>query len=320
MAVTGDTLYCQVWVDLADVGTVNASGTINNLFRATGTSLEIEMRSDGLNSIKFNLYQEATDGIQADLSVDRGSGPESGLALATGWHGFAGASPGHVALRGATGKYDLYGVRPIRSPANWDSLVTATNVHTAVMVASGSARITAVQQFVDSILRGSYLVPVGAEEPGYPFGAIRINSQSDTMPGPPVYIKMPEAGQEDPDPVLGINSLVMYMEGARADMQAPGGGFVVGEGEDLNLAALPGGHSPTYDWLLGSATLGYAGQTVKVPWADLLSLGCGLHEITLTVHAGGGVAEQHASLNILPEPTTLSLLALGGLVALRCRR
>ena len=321
--VTGDTLYYQVWIDLADVGTVNAAGTITQLYRGTGTAQQIPMRSDGINSTKFNLYQAATDPIQTDLSADYGAGPESGLTVASGWD--VGPMPpegynGMAVLRGTTGKYDLYNVRPVRSNGNMVG-VTALNTHAPVMVASGSAPITAVQQFVDSILRGSYMLPVPVEYSQNPFAGGRINGVSNTVLGVPVYATMPKDlnPANDTDPVLHINNLVMYMPGVRADMQ--GDSFTVSTDEDLDLGALAGGHNATYDWLIASTAKEYSGQTVKVPWADLLSLGYGLHEITLTVHSGGLTAEDHATLNILPEPATMALLALGGLaVAARRRR
>jgi hypothetical protein len=319
VAVTGHTLYYQVWADIADVGTSNAHGyTITQLYRGTGTTeAQRQLRSDGMNSLKFNLYQAATDGIQADLAVDYGSGPESGLGLETGWDAGTGVSYGNVVARGGTGKYDLYGVRPIRASGNMIG-VTALNTHAPVLVASGSGSVTSVQQFVDSILRGSYMLPVGVEGPQNPFAGGRINGVSNTVLGTPFFATMPKVGEEDPDPVLAISNLVMYIPGVRADMQ--GEVFTVNDGEDLDLAALAGGHNATYDWLIASTPKTYSGQTVKVPWADLLSLGYGLHEITLTVHSGDLTAEDHATLNILPEPATMALLALGGLVVAARRR
>lgn len=316
-------LYYQVWLQLAPVGTVNAKGTITSLYKATGPTTNQVKYSDGVNSLKFNLYQTSASGVQVNLATDYGTPGSPDLysdpMLEVGWDAGTGASGGTPVLRSGTGDYNAIGVRPVRASGNWSSnMLSATNVPAAVMIAAGQSTIASItQNYVDSVLLGSYTNPTAV--PDNPFGAIKINSTGATTAtqGDPIYMTPVDA-----DPVLGFNNLTMYVPGARADMQAPGGGFVVDQGHDLQLSALAGGHGATYEWLIQSDPLSILGQNVTVPWNTLLGLGYGPHTVKLTVNSGGIISEQQAALTIMPEPATMALLGLGiaGMAGLRRRR
>jgi hypothetical protein len=304
------------------VGMSNAKGTTSTTDDLVITSLTAGI--NGINSQKFNVYQNSADPVQVNFATTSALDGTSWNLLGTG------SSGGIVTARtGATGYNNLVGVRPIATTGVYLGLVDVGGVATPtpVLISTGSATVGGVSGKADSTILMGHITPTTQTAPL----TARINSpvvavsESYLWTGGPTY-----------DPATVYNGVTLYTPWAEAAINniPAGGGFEVDPtipGTTLTLNANVGGSSHTtvtYHWTINSGAPLLIDTEVPVLTLtneQLNNLGKdgANHEILLSVHTGDG---QVASLSTpvpltLPEPATMVLLSVGGLiVAIRRRR
>jgi len=100
VAAAGDLIAYQVIEGMSPIGTVNVQGATSR------TITSLTAGTDGVNSLKFDIFQIAADQIQSNFTTT--------TTLGTGWGDGSGASAGALTLRATTVNNDLLGIRPIQ--------------------------------------------------------------------------------------------------------------------------------------------------------------------------------------------------------------
>jgi len=309
------------------VGTVNTKGTVATTDDITITSLNPSGtggNASGINQVKFNVYQTAVDPIQVSFATT------STLSAADGWTGGTGPSGGIVTNTGTglsgdrgNGYANLLGVKPIQGVGTYVGLPGGTPA--AILLTSGSATVggTAGSKTDSTILMSGK----------FPKDQIAVSAERINTP----YLSVSETttGSWSDDPVVVYNGVTLYQPWAEATITIPVGGYeadLTVPGTTLTINANAGGSAHTtvtYHWTINSgAPLNIDTQvpslTLSNDQLNQLIQGGPDHTILLSVDTGDG---QHAflgapvPLTLLPEPATMVLLSVGGLiVAIRRRR
>lgn len=357
--VAGQKIDYRIMAALVPVGATNsmaAAGglTVNNL--AQSGSFQIPALPDppigylianGISGMKFNMYQLGTDSVQASFLTGTGTttgnwvwgavtlDPDytfDGSSDPISWGTGPGFSKGTLSARPGvvTTIKNLIGARPIL-PVGVYGGVDAANVPVPMMLFSGTtAAMSGTTGGVtvsknDSLIRISAITPTDASVST----TMRVNGRLDTDGVTPLYDSVSEYTVWASDPVTVYNGVTLYTPWAEATLNVPTGGFTadITKTDPLHLVAEAGGSSHTtvaYHWEINSTPLVYdtTNPMLDVSIDDLKTLGEGIHTITLSVMTGDGKSATGApqTLTLTPEPATMVLVAVGGLVAVLRRR
>jgi hypothetical protein len=306
----GDILEYQIWVEMAAVGARNTFISVvgTNTITTVRTITRLVSGTDGVNSLKFHIYQTASEQIQMDFA--------STVTLGNGWDQGTGASGGAVTGRGSTGKNNLLNIRPIRATNNF------VGVGAQSFIAAGqTAAISTLGTGADSLIQASYRNPVVIDST-YPV-VLKFNGGTQWQ----------VTNSLQNDPALRLNGLTVYQPFATADARQDSldNMYVVNQGSPVTLDAIGTWSSHTtglYSWDLDSDGLFDDADTRNptLPWDALVALygplsWYGAHPIAVKVQTADGETRMDGgTLNLVPEPATIVLLATGSLMAVVIRR
>jgi len=341
---TGQKIDYKIYVQIANptVSNTGAGVTLSSLtesgsmFYPSTWPLEPDpapsgaLDANGINGMKFNLYQNSADLVQASFTTTGAVWGSQTVDVARTWDGEAtatwgvgaGANKGSSAARpgGPTTIKNLIGVRPIL-PSGFYAGVAADGSTIPMMVISGTTSAmsgttgSVTQSKLDSFIRLSQITPSDVSVAT----TMRVNGQS------PAGV-ISEYTSWISDPVTVYAGITLYTPWREAVL--PIGGYEDDLTGSLLLTANEGGShntTVTYDWQIASGTPVHRithSPTLMLTQEELEGLGVGGHTITLTVTTGdmGGQSQTTAPLTLTPEPATMALLSLGGLVAFLRRR
>jgi len=355
----GQKIDYQIWAQVAPVGTSNSMATapgnvtITNLaesgsFDYPGGSDPLGwLAANGINGMKFNLYQNSADPIQATFQTAGAAwgsvtlnpsrcadaGPFDNYTWT--WGLGIGANKGQSSARagGPSTIKNLNGIRPILSVGVYGGV---DNIGTPIpmMIISGTtAAMSGTTGKVDVTKNDSFFrISANTPSDALVSTTMRVNGQ---MTGPHTATVDPisEYTSWTSDPVTVYNGITLYTPWAEAHISnAPSAPIDLLTGAGLTLDATVGFSSHTtlsglYHWEVHTAGLNIDTPTPELALtnAQLNSLyhGNGLPEDhTATVSyttADGALASDTVHFTLTPEPATLGLLAVG-LSALIARR
>jgi hypothetical protein len=338
-----DKIQYELIAQMAPVGTTN--GTLTGGAAPTITSLAgplvvlvgdppepVLVGVNGIQSLKFNIFQAATDGVQVLLTNST-----SAIWMDDQWKGASGVSLGTLRARG-NGKNDIVDFRVAQTPGVFvgvpvnDTTAPVLLVNTSVAYlfgnwvpigSAGRLPVTINGQDVSGVITCSYKLPVGIGEGGDNEIALGYKINGAETGGEGVGFT------GDTDPKVGFSNLTLYNKFATVAVKADGSPYsadvTVGP---ITLSAVGAWNSlasgtGSYAWDLDNDALfdDATGASPTLSVAQLNELGLGNHAISVRVTSPDGeVATGGGSLNITPEPATLALLGLGVAGLLRRRR
>jgi hypothetical protein len=316
---TTTTIYYKLQVQFVNPPATNSSATTT----ATKTFSSLYYGKDGIGAVWFDLYQQATSNIQASLSTATLDVVKWGSPTSTG---------GTTTTAYRTGA-DVMNINPVAGLGQWWG-VDSSNQPIPVIIGTGTANVLTL----GSDLKADSLIKAGYNAPGTGVnnGVTAMVMSAKILGTASLASKNFQPSSVWTDPGVGFNDLVLYQPWAEAVIKdVPAGGFTVDLGEDplatLTLNANAGGSShtaTTYHWTINSGaplnidTLVPTLTLTNNQLNDLMNDGPN-HLITLAVGTADGKSAtgSQIQLTLLPEPATMVLVAVGGLVvAIRRRR